>query len=192
MSQQGVKVQFIRCDNAGENHSCQQKAFNEGMGLTFEFASRSTPQHNGRIERKFHTLYGRLNAMLNQAGLPKGIRKGIWAEAAYTATLWENALVHDKGIKPAYTQFHQVDAPYVKNLHPFGAMGTVLDPTKKDIKAKLVNKGQLMMFVGPAKDHASDSCKMWNMKTKRFIITRDVLWLGKTYGAHFKTSNGRI
>jgi len=63
-----IKVKKIRCDNSGENRSFQQAAKQERLGITFEFMARKTPQQNGRVERKFTTLFGRVRAMLNGAG----------------------------------------------------------------------------------------------------------------------------
>jgi len=82
---QSLKVKYIRCDNAGENQSLKQQCDQEGLGVNFEFTARATPQHNGRIERMFQTLCGRVKSMLNQAGLPSCIRQGVWAEAANMA-----------------------------------------------------------------------------------------------------------
>ena len=56
----GVIVKYIHCDNAGEHLSFKEESIRKGMGLTFEFTSRSTPQHNGRVERKFQTLYNKV------------------------------------------------------------------------------------------------------------------------------------
>jgi hypothetical protein len=39
-----------------------------------------TPQKNGKVDRKFQTLYGRIQAMLNGAGLEGELRDKVWAE----------------------------------------------------------------------------------------------------------------
>jgi len=44
-----------------------------------------------------------------------------------------NAIVHDKGQLPAFTQFYGTDPKYVNNLHPFGKMGISVDPKFKQI-----------------------------------------------------------
>ena len=185
LKQKGIIVKYIRCDNAGEHLTLQQQCLQKGLGIEFEFTSRSTPQHNGKIERKFQTLFGRIRSMLNQAGIPEGMRQRTWAEAANTAVLWANAIITKAGTKPPYTLFHNKDADYVHNLHTFGEMGTSLDPTKKNVKAKLKNKGQLCMMLGPAVNHSKDTCRTLHINTKATVITRDVLWLNKTYGAYF-------
>jgi hypothetical protein len=91
---QHVNVKFIRCDDAGENHTFQQQSILANLDLTFEFTGPGSPQYNGVVERKFATLYyGRVRSMLNAAQLSAEHRSGLWAEAAQTATDIENSLV---------------------------------------------------------------------------------------------------
>ena len=66
---QGYKVKFLRCDSAGENTKFKADVEKDGLNVEFEFTAPRTPQHNGKVERKFATLYGRLRAMLDEAGL---------------------------------------------------------------------------------------------------------------------------
>ena len=72
------------------------------------------------------------------------------------------------------------------NLHHFDELGTVLSPKKKDIKGKSTNKGELCMMLDPDADYTKDTCRMWNIKTRKAIIIRDIFWLkqlnGKYYG----------
>ena len=76
LDKQRVKVKYII------KEACNRKV----LGITFEFTSRATYQHNGRVERKFHTLYNKIKAMLNFTDITS-IRKGLWAEAANTAIM---------------------------------------------------------------------------------------------------------
>jgi hypothetical protein len=57
-----VKVNYIRCDNSGENHDLQNQINDNHPKLVcqFEFTAPDSPQQNGKIERKFATLYGRV------------------------------------------------------------------------------------------------------------------------------------
>jgi len=75
-----VQVKNVRCDNAPENKIFETNAKKERLGLYFEYTARKTPQQNGRVERKFATLYGRVRAMLNGAKLPKATRDGLWGK----------------------------------------------------------------------------------------------------------------
>ena len=67
----GKVVKYIRCDNAGENISFENECKKEGLGIKFEYTSPNSPQFNGRVERKFATLYSRVRANLNGAKLTK-------------------------------------------------------------------------------------------------------------------------
>jgi transposase InsO family protein len=57
LKHQKTTVRIIRCDNAGEHLTLQDECRALGLGIRFVFTSRNTSQHNGRIERKFQTLY---------------------------------------------------------------------------------------------------------------------------------------
>ncbi len=83
-------VKYIRCDNAGENVALEMACKQEGLGIKFEYTAPGTPQQNGRVERKFATMYGKVRAMLNDAKLTAALRKKLWAKAANTSTILEN------------------------------------------------------------------------------------------------------
>ena len=36
-----------------------------GLNVDFEYTSPGTPQYNGRVKRKFETLYGKITAIIN-------------------------------------------------------------------------------------------------------------------------------
>jgi hypothetical protein len=63
-------------------NACRAKGYN----IKFEFSGPRPPQQNGRVEQKLQTFYGRIRAMLNNAGLENSERSGIWAECARTTT----------------------------------------------------------------------------------------------------------
>jgi transposase InsO family protein len=49
----------------------------KSFGIKFEFSGPRTPQRNGKVERKFQTLYGRIRPMLNGADLEGELRDKI-------------------------------------------------------------------------------------------------------------------
>ncbi|MFN9902870.1 MAG: hypothetical protein ACK55Z_29645, partial [bacterium] len=65
----GYKVKYLRCDNGGENKGTEEYLKERGVSVKFEYSAPETPQQNGKVERKFATLFGRIRAMLNAAGL---------------------------------------------------------------------------------------------------------------------------
>jgi hypothetical protein len=72
----GIDVKYIRCEDSGENKSFYNSCSEKGFKVKFEFSGPRTPQRNGKVERKFQTFYGRISAMLNNAGLKNGVRSG--------------------------------------------------------------------------------------------------------------------
>ena len=84
---QNYPVKFIRCDNAGENQILQQQCDREILNVRFEFTGPDTPQYNGKIERRFATLYGRVRVIVNEAKVPDEMRNKLWAEACNHATI---------------------------------------------------------------------------------------------------------
>jgi transposase InsO family protein len=89
----GYTVKYIRCDNAGENVALQKACEAEGFGITFEFTSPSSPQFNGRVERRFPTHYNSIRSSLNAALLPDGWRQLLWAEAGNNVNKVMNVLL---------------------------------------------------------------------------------------------------
>jgi hypothetical protein len=57
-------VVITRARNMSLEKLCKQ----EGLGVQFDYTILGTPQHNGRIVRKFTTLYRRARSMLNGIG----------------------------------------------------------------------------------------------------------------------------
>ena len=91
--------------NAGENLKLKEVCESESMGITFEFTARNTPQQNGKVERMFATLWGRVRAMNRRAGFGKKIRRKLWAEAAQLATDLHSVLVAKEGNQCPYQKF---------------------------------------------------------------------------------------
>jgi hypothetical protein len=70
-------VKFIRCGDSGKNMTMKNDPEIKSFGIKFEFLDLRTPQRNGKVERNFKTLYGRIWAMLNGAGLEGELRDKI-------------------------------------------------------------------------------------------------------------------
>jgi hypothetical protein len=57
---------------------------------------------------------------------------------------------------------------------------------------KLNNKGNECVFLGYEDNHPQDAFRVLDLKNMTIMITRDVKWLGRTYGDHFKLENSKI
>ena len=81
-----MTVKFLRLDDGGENVALEKACKQQQLDVTFEFSGPRTPQRNGKVERKFQTLYGKIQAMFNASGIDGVIRNRLWAECASTAS----------------------------------------------------------------------------------------------------------
>ena len=180
---------FLRCDNAGENKTCEQKCNEEQLGIKFEFTAPNTPQQNGKVERSFATLYGRVRAMMNNAGFHAEYRSGLWTECAATATKLSNLLTGSDG-HSAYYRFHGEHPKFVRDLKVFGEVCIRSD--REQMIGKLENKGTVCVFIGYPDNHASDCFRLLNTKTNKIVMSRDVTWLNKTYGEFKKIVGVKI
>ena len=176
LQQKGMKVKYIRCDNAGENYKFEEAAKKEKLGLEFEFTARNTPQQNGQVERAFAATYGRMRAMMHEAGINGDERKKYWIEAAATATKIGNILVNDRKDKCAHEKVYGEMPKYSKYLRTFGEYGVMAKAPGK-IKNKLEDRGMKVRFVGYARNHAGNVYRMMNPVTLQVYLTRDVTWL---------------
>ena len=48
--QHGIKVQTIRCNNAGEKKKMGEPCIEQGLGTKFEYTPMDTSQQNGRVK----------------------------------------------------------------------------------------------------------------------------------------------
>jgi hypothetical protein len=72
-----INVKFFRLDDAGENFALEKLCKQQNVDVKFEFSGPRTPQRNGKVERKFQTLYGRIRAISNDAGIEGDFCKGL-------------------------------------------------------------------------------------------------------------------
>jgi hypothetical protein len=170
-------------DNAAENVSLKSNLEKEGLPVEVEFTSPNTPEQNGQVERSFATLWGRVRAMLNNSGVEKDFRNELWAECASTATKLSNLIVRTKEGSP-FELFYGRKPKVGKNLRIFGEIGIKI--TRAQVHhEKLNNKGNECIFVGYEDNHPQDAYRVFDLKNKTIMITRNVRWLGQTFGEYF-------
>ena len=175
------KVETIRCDNAGENKSLEETLKKGGFGIKFEYTAPGSPQFNGKIERKFATLMSHVRAQNEAAGLSGELRDKLWCEGARHATDIDGIMIGKAQENTPYERMFKEEAEFVPHLRQFGEMA-VVKALGQDIKSKLTPRGRLAIYLGRAESHAPDCHRFLAVDTKRVILSRDVMWLGKTYG----------
>jgi hypothetical protein len=160
----------------------ENKILKDGLGVQFEYTGPGSPQFNGRVERKFATLFSRVRTMLNGARLPKELREGVWAEAAKLSTDIENILVTPIKSKPAHNVFFKVDEPKPILMKPFGDIAVIENNKSRKLRSKLEDRGYPAMYLGMAENHSDQVYHFLKLDTNQVILSRDVLWLDKSYG----------
>ena len=171
------KIKYIRCDNACENIALEAECKKQGLGIIFEFTAPGTPQQNGVVERAFDTLYGSMRAMMKSANLSQGMKQDLWSECANTATDLSNLISSHKDTP--HRIFYGQDPKFIDNLHIFGEMAVIKKSPK--FQSKLNDKGIKVMFLGYARNHAGDVFCFLNMRTRKVVLSKDVIWLSQVY-----------
>ena len=146
--------------------------------MDVEWTAPATPHQNGKVEKKFDTLMGYARALLNQAGLKGDFRQRFWAFAAEMVTFLNNITAFNN--ESPYEKLFKVNVTMKTELRIFGELGSVRF-RKGTIHPKIENRGRTCMFVGYTKNHPEGTYLFYDLQTKRIIISRDVIWLGKMY-----------
>jgi hypothetical protein len=73
-------VRFLRLDDARENYALEKECKQQNLAVKFEYSGPCTPQRNGKVERKFQTIYGRIRKIMNYSEIAGEFRYGLWAE----------------------------------------------------------------------------------------------------------------
>jgi hypothetical protein len=68
----------------------------------------------------------------------------------------------------------------IQKIRTFGKMYVMT--TKKAIQETLIDKGTVGLFVGYPEKHANDVYRIFNLKTKQVIKSRDLIWLNLNFG----------
>ena len=66
---------------------------------------------------------------------------------------------------------------WTKNLCTYGEAGTV----KEGKRGKVFDRGVTMMFIGYNQENCENCFRMFDPKSSRVTLTRDIIWLGWMY-----------
>jgi hypothetical protein len=177
---QGNPVQYIRCDNAGENKSLQKKANSADwkLNITFEYTPRDTPQHNHFAELGLASIANKGRSLMSAANDPMKIRYKVWIKAFQHATDLDGLVVTeiDGSTATRYEHWNGKVPKWVKHMRTWGESGTV--KVKTDTTPKIADRGIQCMY---SNDHDGDCYEMWYPQTNRIYTTRDVIWIKRMY-----------
>ena len=74
-----LKVNYVRCDNSGENSWIKQNLLDNGVIENIECMEPHTPKQNRMVERELYFLYSNVRATLNKTNISGFFREKLWA-----------------------------------------------------------------------------------------------------------------
>jgi hypothetical protein len=92
-----------------------------------------------------------------------------------------NIIVKEKHQQSTSEKFYGTNPKWISNMRTFGEMAIVARHSDKKIRKKLADRGNTVKFFGYSEFHEKDVYKFWNLATNKTLISRDVIWLNKTY-----------
>lgn len=168
----GKATKYVRTDNGSELVK-SVKELSTSLQFKVETTAPYTPQQNGRVERVFPTILTRAHAMMLDAKLTPEARLKLWPEFVATATVLYNNTQRAGRERTNQELYHGVDniQGFMNNLIIPGSVAYVKEPEKT---RKLQEKSFKCIVLGYAKDHPSDTYRLYNPQTKAVFISRNV------------------
>ncbi|KAL0311966.1 UNVERIFIED_CONTAM: Copia protein [Sesamum radiatum] len=163
--QSGQRIKVLRSDREKEYNNSEFDKFCEEDGIDHQTTVSYNPQQ-GVLERKNRTIMEMARSMLQEKHLPKA----FWAEAVYTAVYLLNRCLTKAVQKMTPTEAWSGKKPSAKHLRVFGSICYVHIPTEK--RHKLEEKTEKGIFFDY--NTQSKGYRIYNLKTKKLIISRDV------------------
>ena len=90
--------------------------------IQFERTARNSPHQNGKVERAFQTLYGRVRSCNNHAEFTRMYRDGLWGECTRHCIMMDVILMKDNEDCP-YVKFYNKEPKYANKMKIFGGVG---------------------------------------------------------------------
>ncbi|KAF5794743.1 putative RNA-directed DNA polymerase [Helianthus annuus] len=160
-------IKVLRTDRGGEFCSKEFDNFCERSGIRRELTVPHTPQLNGVVERKNHTIMGMVRSMLKEKKLPNCLWAEVVATAVYVLNRSPTSALEDQTPLQAWSG----EVPDVSKLCVFGSVG--YKHVYVQGRKKLDDRSQKMIVIGYSSQSPS-SYRLFNPLTKKFEASRDV------------------
>ncbi|GJU01029.1 retrovirus-related pol polyprotein from transposon TNT 1-94 [Tanacetum coccineum] len=158
-----VHVRRIRTNNGTEFVNQTLREYYEKVGISHETSVARSPQQNGVIERRNHTLIEAARTMLIYAKAPLF----LWAEVVATICYTKNrSIIHLRHGKTPYELLHD-KLPELSFFHVFGALCYPTNDSEN--LSKLQPKTDIGIFIGYAP--TEKAVQIYNQHTRRIIET---------------------
>ncbi|GJV09553.1 retrovirus-related pol polyprotein from transposon TNT 1-94, partial [Tanacetum coccineum] len=139
------------------------REYYEKVGISHETSVARSPQQNGVVERRNHTLIEAARTMLIYAKAPLF----LWAEAVSTACYTQNcSMIRRRYGKTPYELLHN-KPPDLSYLHVFGALCYPTNDSEN--LGKLQPKADIGIFIGYAP--TKKAFWIYNRRTRRIVET---------------------
>jgi transposase InsO family protein len=171
--QSGRFIKMLRSDRGKEYTSNEFQKFCEDEGVERQLTVGYTPQQNGVSERKNQTVMEMAKSMLFEKGLPKA----FWPEAVNTAVYLMNRCPTKAIWKKTPFEAWSGRTPSVNHLKVFGCVCYAQIPKQK--RTKLEETSEKCVFIGYSS--MSKGYRLYNLKTNKVIISRDVVFDEKAF-----------
>ncbi|GKB19617.1 retrovirus-related pol polyprotein from transposon TNT 1-94, partial [Tanacetum coccineum] len=138
------KVRYIRTDNGTEFVNQVMSEYYEGVGVFHQKSVLRTPQQNGVVERRNHTLVEAVCTMMIFSKAPMF----LWAEAVATACYTQNrSLIHTHHNKTPYELVH--DSEDLGKFHAKANIGIFIGyaPSRKGYRIYNKRTRRLMEII---------------------------------------------
>ncbi|GJV55479.1 putative ribonuclease H-like domain-containing protein [Tanacetum coccineum] len=177
-------VRRIRTDNGTEFVNQTLREYYEKVGISHETYVALSPQQNGVVERRNHTLIEAARTMLIYAKAPLF----LWAEAVATTCYTQNrSMIRLRHGKTPYELLHN-KPPDLSYLHVFGALCYPTNDSEN--LGKLQPKADIGIFIGYAP--TKKAFRIYNRRTRRIIETIHVDFDELTVMASEHSSSGPV
>nr|GFB40125.1 hypothetical protein [Tanacetum cinerariifolium] len=158
-----VPVRRIRTDNGTEFVNQTLRDYYEEVGISHETSVAHSPQQNGVVERRNHTLIEAARTMLIYAQDPLF----LWAEAVATACFTQNrSIICLRHGKTPY-ELLLSKLPDLSFFHVFGALCYPTNDSEN--LGKLQPKADIRIFIGYAP--SKKAFRIYNRRTRRIVET---------------------
>jgi transposase InsO family protein len=162
----GLPIKKVRSDNGIKFKNTQVEEFLDEEGIRHEFSTSYTPQQNGVVERKNHTLIDMARTMLDEYKTPDI----FWCEVVNTACHAINRLYLHKKLKKTSYELLTGNKPKVSYFRVFRCKCFILNKKPKTSKfAPKVDEGFILSYV--SNEHAY---RVFNKTSGRVEIAVDV------------------
>lgn len=165
----GHNIRVFRSDNGTEFVNGEVNKFFSDMGIRHQRTVPYTPEQNGCAEREMRTIVESARTMIHA----KRMEKRFWAEAVNTAVhVLNRSGTSNVADKSPYELWYNKPSK-IEHLRIFGSEVFVYVPKEK--RRKFDPKAARRVFVGY--DNNSNGYRVWNSKTNKSEVTRDVVFL---------------